>query len=117
MDTKIELRPEDSKVRESILKIMRQKDFSPSTYILTLGHLLDLHKDTLKDDLEFWRQYLQYVPLIALENPNQYISLRSCVQHLAERVPELDFSAMIGYLEERYEKPYLKLAERKEEAL
>ena len=66
-------------MRESVLKIMRQKDFSPSTYILTLGHLLDLHKDTLKDDLEFWRQYLQYVPLIALENPNQYISLRSCV--------------------------------------
>lgn len=39
------------------------------------------------------------------------------MQHLAERVPELDFSTMIGYLEERYEKPYLKLAERKEEAL
>jgi hypothetical protein len=58
LDTKIESKPEDSKVRESILKIMRQKDFSPSTYILTLGHLLDLHKDTLKDDLEFWRQYL-----------------------------------------------------------
>ena len=45
------------------------------------------------------------------------MSLRSCVQHLAERVPELDFTAMIGYLEERYEIPYLKLGERKEEAL
>ena len=39
------------------------------------------------------------------------------MKHLAERVPELDFSAMIGYLEERYERPYLNLGERKEEAL
>ena len=69
-DSPLKEKPEASKIRESVLKILRQKDFSPATYILTLGQLLDLHKENLKDDLEFWRQYLQYVPLVGLENPN-----------------------------------------------
>jgi len=51
---------------------------------------------------------------LPLENLNQYCSLRSCIQSLDDKIEELDFSALLNYLEERYEKPYLKIAQNQE---
>ena len=69
---------------------------------------------SLKGDIEFWRQLLQYLPEVQLESIDQYCRLKGCIQHLAENVKELDFSGTLSYLEERYEKPYLELAEKKQ---
>lgn len=43
-------------VRTVVMKLLKQKDFSASTYILVIGQLLELFKgELLKQDLEFWR--------------------------------------------------------------
>jgi hypothetical protein len=41
-------------ISESILKILRQKDFSSSTYILSLAEIIELHK-VRPQNPEFWR--------------------------------------------------------------
>jgi hypothetical protein len=41
-------------ISESILKILRQKDFSSSTYILSLAEIIELHK-VRPHEPEFWR--------------------------------------------------------------
>ena len=58
---------------------------------------------------------MQYVPLLDLENINQYCSLRSCIESLAETVKELDFTNLLLYLEDTYEKPYLAVVEKRKE--
>jgi histone acetyltransferase (RNA polymerase elongator complex component) len=40
--------------------------------------------------------------------------VRSCIQHLEEKIEALDFSGTLIYLEERYEKPYIKMIEKAE---
>jgi hypothetical protein len=102
-------------IRDIVLKILRQKDFSPASYILILGQLIDYFgtsSSTLKEDLEFWRHIISFVPYVALENVSQLMKLKSCIDYLVDNIPELDFSGVKGYLEERYEKPYLALGER-----
>ena len=58
---------------------------------------------------------MSYLPMISLENTDQYCKLRGCIQHLDEKIEELDFSAAIHYLEERYEKPYNEMLEKRGE--
>ena len=88
-----------------ILKILSQKDFSAATYILILGQLIEFSTNQQRSvDLEFWRQVVQYVPQIELENPEQYFRVKGCLQYLDENIKELDFSGLINYLEGNYER-------------
>jgi hypothetical protein len=45
-----------------------------------------------------------YVPMLSIENASQYLALKSCIQYLDDKIEELDFSALRGYLEDKYEK-------------
>lgn len=64
--------------------------------------------------MEFWREISQYLPILPnLDNIDQYCQLRSCIQHLDEKIEGLDFSGTLKYLEERYEKPYLAMLEER----
>jgi hypothetical protein len=110
-DSIISDKPTPSQVRATILKILRQKDFSAATYILTIGQLIELYEP--REDMEFWRQVIAYVPLVGLENVSQYCKLKGCIQHLSANVPELDFTGVLAYLDERYEKPYMQMYEGK----
>lgn len=48
-----------------------------------------------------------YIPMIGLQNSDQYIKIKGSLDHLKANLPELDFSEMINYIEQRYEKPSL----------
>ncbi|TNV86039.1 hypothetical protein FGO68_gene9977 [Halteria grandinella] len=112
--SKLASKPTPAQIREIILKTLRQKDFSSQTFILTLGQTIDHLQANLSEDLEFWRQIIQYLPMLPnLDNIDQYCQLRSCIQHLDEKIEGLDFSGTLAYLEERYEKPYLAMIEER----
>ena len=53
--------------------------------------------------------------MLPVENIEQYCQLKSCIQHLDNKIEELDFGALINFLEEQYEKPLLQVGEKKEE--
>lgn len=56
---------------------------------------------------------MYYVPLIGIENATQYLNLKGSIQYLEDNIQELDFSGMLNFLEEKYEKPFERIAEAK----
>ncbi|CDW73947.1 UNKNOWN [Stylonychia lemnae] len=105
----------NKEIRESVQKILRQKDFSGQTYIMILGQLVEQQQDKLNEDLEFWVNIMQYVPLIGINSFDSYLKLKSSITFLDENIQELDFKDLLNFLEERYEKPFEKLENKDEE--
>eukprot|EP00347_Sterkiella_histriomuscorum_P009748 403340039 len=106
---------ERKQIREDVLKILRQKDFSGNTYILILGQIIEIHEGKLNEDFQFWIDVLRYVPMIQLSNPKEYFNLRASIQHLDDNIEELDFKDMLNYLEEVYEKHMEKIEDKSKE--
>ena len=80
-------KPSITEVRNTVLKVLRQRDFSGAAYVLIVGQMIEAaecFEGSLKGDIEFWRQLLQYMPEVQLESIDQYCRLRASIQHLAE---------------------------------
>ena len=59
----------------------------------------------VRQDLEFWRQILQYIPMLELQTSQQYFSLKSTITELDDELVELDFGPILHYLDDQYEVP------------
>ena len=60
-------KPKIKELRDQVLKTLRQKDFSAATYVLIVGQMIEVSEKlegSVKGDIEFWRQLLQYIPLV-----------------------------------------------------
>ena len=72
--------------------------------------MIDLLKERsdLETDLDFYIQYLRYVPEVNIKSPENYLNLKQSVAFLNDNVQGLDFRDFLSYLEDRFEKESLK---------
>lgn len=46
------------------------------------------------------------MPYLEILNAKDYLKLKGCIEHLDKNIEELDFSNLINYLEDYYEKDH-----------
>jgi hypothetical protein len=102
-------------VQKLILKVFRQLNFSSSTYVLSIGQLIEKIQATepkdqrlLASNLEFWREVILYLDKVDLRSFSEVKQMQQSLLILAKEIPELDFSAANDYLEYAYLKPVVR---------